>query len=384
MRSFCPMPLQVIGALSAAALALGAMACSPAAEDGSVANLPPNMIVEPGSTANVATPPAKPVAAVEVAPDPVASEEPLLEPPDAACVPGVAEGLDAAPGCELVPLGESKTKYPIVLAHGMGGFAEFGLLQYWAGVAEALASQGYPAYTAVVDPLNGSDVRAAQLAEHVDLVLACTCAEKVNLIGHSQGGIDSRVLTNTLGYADRVASITTLATPHLGSPLAPLLIDYVPSEADPLIDFVAWLVTEIYTDPEHETRFREAVLWVTEDFLVEYWAAHPDPEGVARYSFAGRAGLTASGKPDCEDAALPNPKEHNPISGLMLAPWTLIGGLSGVTNDGLVTVQSARWGEFRGCLPADHMQEIGLGLPQTFDHLAVFVAHAEFLAASGH
>ena len=28
-------------------------------------------------------------------------------------------------------------------------------------------------------------------------------------------------------------------------------------------------------------------------------------------------------------------------------------------NDGLVTVQSARWGTFLGCVPADHLDEVG-------------------------
>ena len=47
---------------------------------------------------------------------------------------------------------------------------------------------------------------------------------------------------------------------------------------------------------------------------------------------------------------------------LLLAPLTAF--LEGsdpvhLVNDGLVTVQSARWGTFIGCYPADHFDEVG-------------------------
>ena len=51
--------------------------------------------------------------------------------------------------------------------------------------------------------------------------------------------------------------------------------------------------------------------------------------------------------------------------------------------DGMVTVQSAKWGEFKGILPADHSELCGLRIipwvqPQ-FDHLSFFLSLAKEL-----
>jgi pimeloyl-ACP methyl ester carboxylesterase len=107
-----------------------------------------------------------------------------------------------------------------VLVHGYFGTDQFfGLLDYFHDVPERLRSAGYDVTTPVTDAFNWSEARAAQLAVQVDAVLARTGARKVNLLGHSQGGMDARVLVSGLGYADRVASVTTVATPHRGTPL---------------------------------------------------------------------------------------------------------------------------------------------------------------------
>ena len=44
-------------------------------------------------------------------------------------------------------------------------------------------------------------------------------------------------------------------------------------------------------------------------------------------------------------------------------------------NDGLVSVDSAKWGQWKGCLPLDHLQEIGLGVMHR--HLSLYkeIAH---------
>jgi triacylglycerol lipase len=47
---------------------------------------------------------------------------------------------------------------------------------------------------------------------------------------------------------------------------------------------------------------------------------------------------------------------------LTLIPLTEVVGKVGddfIPNDGLVAVDSARWGNFRGCIPADHMEQLG-------------------------
>src|SRR6185295_1663942 len=67
-----------------------------------------------------------------------------------------------------------------------------------------------------------SEVRAQAIAKQIDTILARTGKAKVNLVGHSQGGLDARILAspNGLKYGDRIASVTTVATPHRGTKVA--------------------------------------------------------------------------------------------------------------------------------------------------------------------
>ena len=58
-------------------------------------------------------------------------------------------------------------------------------------------------------------------------------------------------------------------------------------------------------------------------------------------------------------------------------------------NDGLTAVASARWGRFRGCVPADHMEQLGqYDLPDVnvrtgFDVAWFYAAVAADLAEQG-
>jgi triacylglycerol lipase len=55
-------------------------------------------------------------------------------------------------------------------------------------------------------------------------------------------------------------------------------------------------------------------------------------------------------------------------------------------NDGLVQVASAKWGNFRGCVPADHIDEVGALSTSwsPFDHVRFVRNRAFEIAASGY
>ncbi|MEO7329168.1 MAG: alpha/beta fold hydrolase, partial [Minicystis sp.] len=111
--------------------------------------------------------------------------------------------------------------YPVVLAHGFFGFNDFagaGFLTYFYKVKEHLAKNGENVLTPAVDPFNDSDFRGDQLIPLIEAFLAETGAAKVNLIGHSQGGLDARVVAHKRPVL--VASVITIATPHHGTPIA--------------------------------------------------------------------------------------------------------------------------------------------------------------------
>lgn len=116
-----------------------------------------------------------------------------------------------------------KTKYPIVLVHGLSGF-DTALADYFYGVNNALASVGANAvYTPQLTGYENSEVRGEELLSYLEELKAVTGANKFNLIGHSQGGLDIRYVASV--KPSLVASVTSIGSPHLGSGTADLLKD---------------------------------------------------------------------------------------------------------------------------------------------------------------
>lgn len=114
----------------------------------------------------------------------------------------------------------ARTRYPVVLAHGMFGFAEIGIggvrQNYFRGIPECLQRLGVKVYRTRVPPASSIARRAAVLADAVRDVPE----KKVNIIAHSMGGLDALYAISKLELAGRVASLTTIGTPHRGTPVA--------------------------------------------------------------------------------------------------------------------------------------------------------------------
>jgi len=122
--------------------------------------------------------------------------------------------------------GYTETQYPIVLAHGMSGFDSlFGVIDYWPGIVAALQSDGAQVFVTEVSQFNQTEARGAQLLAQIEEIVAITGKAKVNIIGHSHGGLDARYVAAQ--RPDLVASVTTVGTPHHGAELADVVRDVV-------------------------------------------------------------------------------------------------------------------------------------------------------------
>jgi triacylglycerol lipase len=120
------------------------------------------------------------------------------------------------------PWDHTETKYPIVLAHGLAGFDRlFGVYDYWYGIPLALTSGGARVFVTTVSQLNSTEARGEQLLAQVQQIVALTGKKKVNLIGHSHGGLDVRYVAAV--RPDLVASVTSVGSPHKGADLADFL-----------------------------------------------------------------------------------------------------------------------------------------------------------------
>ncbi len=110
--------------------------------------------------------------------------------------------------------GFTATRYPIVLTPGFLGFdTMLDAIDYWNGIPEALAADGAEVFVTQVSQVNSSEVRGEQVIRQIEEVLAITGAEKVNLIGHSQGTLDARYVLGV--RPELLASVTSIAGPHV-------------------------------------------------------------------------------------------------------------------------------------------------------------------------
>lgn len=110
----------------------------------------------------------------------------------------------------------TKTKYPIVLAHGLLGYKELAGVDYFYGIVDSLRDGGATVYVTEVSPMNSSIVRGEQLIAQLDEIRAIKGQSnlKFNLIAHSQGGLDVRYVAGV--RPDLVVSLTTVGSPHRG------------------------------------------------------------------------------------------------------------------------------------------------------------------------
>jgi len=275
---------------------------------------------------------------------------------------------------------------PIVLAHGLSGFRTFSGVSYFFRVPDDLKEQGHRVFATAVPPWGDVQTRSKLLARQVDSILRRTRAPKVHIIAHSMGGLDARHLVAVLGYGDRVASVTMVGTPHRGSPVADSWNTVATPPQRWLQDYSAdFWVRSVGGVKEHNDTGK-AVTDLSVTFSNAFNAAVKDDPRVRYYSFAGRT-LGHDGKGVCDDGVWPNPPETDVVIPMLLATAAFLSGTDTakpIANDGLVTVESAKWGVFMGCIPADHMKEVGqpmlvAGIPGRWNHRDFYVTWANKL-----
>lgn len=124
---------------------------------------------------------------------------------------------------------ESQTRHPIVLVPGIFAFDSIAGVDYWYKIPAALESQGATVFVPKINAFDSSANRGERLIEQLENIRATSngSIQKFNLMGHSQGGLTARYVMNV--RPDLVASVTTMHSPHNGSPLA----DVVTGIAEP-------------------------------------------------------------------------------------------------------------------------------------------------------
>ena len=115
------------------------------------------------------------------------------------------------------------TKYPILMVHGVF-FRDMKAFSYWGRIPKALENNGAKIYYGSQQSAASVADCAAELKVKIDEIVKKENCGKVNIIAHSKGGLDSRYAISLLGAADKVASLTTINTPHRGCQFAEYLM----------------------------------------------------------------------------------------------------------------------------------------------------------------
>ncbi len=139
--------------------------------------------------------------------------------------PASGEALaNAAPaaGPASAPDGNTHTRYPVVLVHGMLGFESVFGMSYWYDLVPRLRAHGVEVYTPAMSAFNDSELRGQQLLPQVEAIVRAHGGGKVHLIGHSQGSMAARYVAAK--RPDLVASVTSIAGPNRGSEVADWLL----------------------------------------------------------------------------------------------------------------------------------------------------------------
>ncbi|KAH5018381.1 hypothetical protein HBI81_173320 [Parastagonospora nodorum] len=258
-------------------------------------------------------------------------------------------------------------KHTIILAHGLLGFDELRLaghflpgLQYWRGITEALSHNGIEVIVAAVPPSGSIEARAAKLAESIAQKAK---GKQVNIIA----GLDSRYMISRLRPTDfKILSLTTIASPHRGSAFADYMFDTIGPRR----------IKRIYKVMEYFGFETGAFSQLTQKYMAESFNPRtPDIGDVKYYSYG---------------ASL----EPNSWS-VFAASHAIVKRTEGL-NDGLVSIQSSQWGDYKGTLiGVSHLDLINwtnrlkwwlwslTGSKRNFNAIAFYLDICDMLAKEG-
>ncbi|MFF8784242.1 esterase/lipase family protein [Streptomyces sp. NPDC015125] len=188
-------------------------------------------------------------------PVPPPAPHPAAGPPEGHPAP---ETVQPDPGAPSMLPTEGRAHPPVLLLHGFIDNRSVFLL-----LRRSLHRHGWRHVEALnYSPLTCDLRKAAELlSRHVEEVCARTGHRRVDIVGHSLGGLIARYYVQRLGGDARVRTLITLGTPHSGTGIAPLM------SAHPIVRQMrpdSAVITELsFPAPHCRTHF--VAFWSEED-----------------------------------------------------------------------------------------------------------------------
>ena len=216
------------------------------------------------------------------------------------------------------------TKYPIILVHGimikdLWHFRAFGKIEH------ILKHEGHRVYTSNHDGLGTIEHNAEQILDYIDKVLEKEKCEKVNIIAHSKGGLDSLYMIDRLGASSKIASLTFLCTPHKGSIIATKLYE-LPKFFRNFLAFWLNFWFKIFGDKKPNALGVCYELMSTPDSIIETFDHH---DGIYMQSYSTEL----------------EKSKHDFVMGI---PLIFSRRYEDYPSDGLVSVESSKFRNYKG------------------------------------
>jgi len=225
-----------------------------------------------------------------------------------------------------------KTKYPILLVHGTG-HRDRKHLGCWGRIPHALEKAGAKVFYSNQDAWGTIEKNAETVKESTLAVLSETGSEKINIIALSKGGLETRYMIHKLGMSDKIASLTTMSTPHYGSKT----MDFFYQRQKPLLKIAAVFVnftSRLQGDKNPD--FYNLCRQVTTEHSNKFNLEIVDSDKVYYQSYASVM--------------------KKPYSDMILFVSHSVVKIFDGECDGIVSVDSAKWGEFRGIITTERIR----------------------------
>ncbi len=216
-----------------------------------------------------------------------------------------------------------QTRYPILLVHGVF-FRDTRYFNYWGRIPHELKENGATVYYGEHPSAATIKDCAATLAERIRAITEETGCEKVNIIAHSKGGLDCRCMLCDKEATARVASLTTINTPHRGCNFADALLETVPEKVKRKVASAYNTALRKLGEPEPD--FMAAVADLTEKHCLKNNQQFTAPHSVYCQSIGSKLNRATGGK--------------FPLN----LSYHLVRLFDGC-NDGLVSENSFKWGD---------------------------------------